>query len=273
MKKMMMAAFALVAASVCAGPSWTNFDDAHHICGPKVSPASFAGKVVLVDRWNYKCHSCIRSLSEMQSYLQKYGDRGLVVIGSHISNGTKEQAAQVVKSKGATFPVYQECGIANAPATRGIPAPYIIGVDGKMVWASSGGLNKEDLEKALKVAMRKLPAVLHDLLLEDVKELAEKRPGLALLRAEEFAKKFPKEKDLVKEARAALAANAEVKKLMALEQTLEKFEGKKPSASEVNAAVRKAEGLLNATVPGGAMEARILIIKFKNMAPQKPAKK
>lgn len=268
MKRLTMMAFALVAANVFAGPSWTNFDDAHHICGPKVSPSGFRGKVVLVDRWNYKCYPCIRSLSEMEAYSRKYGDKGLVVIGSHRSNGTKEQVEQVAKSNGATFPVYQDCGIANAPATSGVPAPYVIGVDGKLVWASGGGYKKEDLDHALKVALRKLPAVLHDLLLEEVKELAQTRPGLALMRADEFVKKFPKEKDLVKETRTALAADGEVKRLMALEQTLEKFQGKKPSVNEVNAAIRKAKGLLDAAVPGGAMEARRLMIQFEKMAPQ-----
>jgi thiol-disulfide isomerase/thioredoxin len=44
---------------------------------------SLRGKVVLVDFWTYSCVNCLRTLPYLNSWDEKYRDKGLVIIGVH----------------------------------------------------------------------------------------------------------------------------------------------------------------------------------------------
>ncbi len=50
--------------------------------GPLTSSA-LRGKVVLVNFWTYSCINWIRQLPHVRAWAERYGDRGLVVIGVH----------------------------------------------------------------------------------------------------------------------------------------------------------------------------------------------
>src|SRR5205823_328609 len=50
---------------------------------PPLSAADLRGKVVLIDFWTYTCINWLRSLPYVRAWAEKYGDRGLVVIGVH----------------------------------------------------------------------------------------------------------------------------------------------------------------------------------------------
>jgi len=46
-------------------------------------PELLKGKVVLIDIWDYTCVNCIRTLPYIQSWAEKYKDKGLVILGVH----------------------------------------------------------------------------------------------------------------------------------------------------------------------------------------------
>ena len=61
-------------AAIGRGAVWLN--------SPGLTPASVAGKVVLVDFWTYTCINSLRTLPYRRAWARKYGP-GLVVIGVH----------------------------------------------------------------------------------------------------------------------------------------------------------------------------------------------
>ena len=61
-------------AAIANAPEWLN--------SPRLTAASLAGKVVLVDFWTYTCINWLRTLPYVRAWAQKY-QQGLVVIGVH----------------------------------------------------------------------------------------------------------------------------------------------------------------------------------------------
>ena len=48
-----------------------------------LTPSGLRGKVVLVEFWTYTCINWLRSMPYVRAWNEKYGSRGLVVIGVH----------------------------------------------------------------------------------------------------------------------------------------------------------------------------------------------
>src|SRR5690242_8400306 len=62
-------------ASLRAATAWLN--------SPPLAAADLRGKVVLIDVWTYTCVNWLRTLPYVRAWADKYGSRGLVVIGVH----------------------------------------------------------------------------------------------------------------------------------------------------------------------------------------------
>src|SRR5207253_2224497 len=75
-------------------------------------PLSFRqlrGRAVLVDFWDYTCMNCIRTLPYVQAWHERYGNKGLTVIGVHTPEFTFAQyesnVERGVREFGLTYPV------------------------------------------------------------------------------------------------------------------------------------------------------------------------
>ncbi len=79
------------------------------INSPPLTPASFRGKVVLVDFWTYSCINCLRTLPYIKAWNEEYKDSGLVIIGVHTPEFAFEKdeanVRKAVKDLGITYPV------------------------------------------------------------------------------------------------------------------------------------------------------------------------
>ena len=62
-------------ASFAGATGWLNSEP--------LSPADLRGKVVLVDFWTFTCVNWLRTFPYVRAWAEKYGDKGLVVIGVH----------------------------------------------------------------------------------------------------------------------------------------------------------------------------------------------
>jgi len=101
-----------------------------------ITLASLKGKVVLVDFWTYSCINCIRTIPYLNSWYEKYADKGLVIIGVHTPEFEFEKDYNNVKAAVEKFeikyPVVQDNdkGTWNAYENRYWPHKYLIDNEG-----------------------------------------------------------------------------------------------------------------------------------------------
>lgn len=99
---------------------------------------SLKGKIVLIDIWDYTCVNCIRTLPYIQSWAEKYKDKGLVIIGVHSPEFAFEKEPgnleAAVEKFGLTYPTIadNEFEIWNSLANRYWPAKYIFDASGTL---------------------------------------------------------------------------------------------------------------------------------------------
>ncbi len=115
-------------------PEFTGID--HWLNSPPLTMAALQGKVVLVDFWTYSCINCIRTLPYVESWYQKYGSEGFVVVGVHtpefaFEHDTANVAAAITRF-GITYPVAQDNEYATWTAYNNEywPADYLIDATG-----------------------------------------------------------------------------------------------------------------------------------------------
>ncbi|MBV9462641.1 MAG: TlpA family protein disulfide reductase [Verrucomicrobiae bacterium] len=123
---------------------------------PKISlsqwvgePADWKGKVLLMEFWATWCPPCRKSIPHLNEIWEKYKDQGLMVVG--VSN----ESAQTIKSFQHEIPMKYPVAISTSLArdygVEGIPQAFIIGRDGKVLWAGHPmELNDSIVENALK---------------------------------------------------------------------------------------------------------------------------
>ena len=103
-----------------------------------LTPADLAGKVVLIDIWNYSCINWIRQAPYVRAWAEKYKDRGLVVIGVHSPEFGFETDADNVrraaKAMGVTYPIVMDSdhAIWRALDNEAWPALYFVDAHGRI---------------------------------------------------------------------------------------------------------------------------------------------
>jgi thiol-disulfide isomerase/thioredoxin len=134
------------------------------------SPLSFhqlRGRVVLVDFWDYTCVNCIRTLPYIQAWHERYGNKGLTVIGVHTPEFTFAQyesnVERGIREFGLTYPIVvdNDREIWKAFANRYWPTKYLLDKDGYLRYAHFG-----------EGAYRECEEVIRELLLEANSTLA-----------------------------------------------------------------------------------------------------
>ncbi len=148
-------------ATAFAGAEWRHLDDDSWRSGPKLTPDKLKGKVVLVDKWGVFCPPCRASLPHLEAIWKKFRNKPFVLIGAHCQGEQREKIAELVKANNLTYSIYQDAGMVNEPAVRGIPFFYLLAPDGSIVYQKLGfgGQNGEqELENAIKAELAKLVA-------------------------------------------------------------------------------------------------------------------
>jgi len=120
--------------------------------GESVALDKLRGKVVYVDFWASWCGPCRRSFPWMNEMQQKYGSRGLVVVGVNVDK-KRSDAERFLAQIPATFAiVYDEPGATpSAYGVKGMPSSYLIDTQGKVTYVERGFLDehKADLEQRM----------------------------------------------------------------------------------------------------------------------------
>ena len=114
--------------------------------GKQISSASLKGKVVLINFFATWCPPCQKELAEVQQKLwPKFKDNKnfqMLVIGRE---HTDAELAKYNEKKGFTFPLYPDKNraIFGAFAKNLTPRTYLIGKDGKVMYAGKGYTEEE----------------------------------------------------------------------------------------------------------------------------------
>lgn len=216
MRKTVFAAVLLSAVSLQAAVQWRNVDQAHYLAGRKASEGYLKGKVVLVDRWGLGCPPCRRMLPRLEEIWRGFRTKPFVVLGGHCKGwGDVEGIRNLVKDLGLTYSIYEDAGLAvGEPAFNSIPFLYVVDATGRVVYRGHDDRN----------ATQAIVTALTDM--ESPRDIAQWRrfldwelenlPGRALLRLNEFKKKFPKEAKEYAAKEKELLAIPDVKKLSEL---------------------------------------------------------
>jgi thiol-disulfide isomerase/thioredoxin len=105
---------------------------------PPLTPADLRGKVVLVDFWTYTCINWLRTLAYVRAWAEKYGDRGLVVVGVHTPEFPFERdvdnVRQAAKDMTVDYPIALDSDYAVWRAFNNMywPAVYIADAQGRI---------------------------------------------------------------------------------------------------------------------------------------------
>ncbi len=116
--------------------------------------ASLRGKVVLLDFWTYSCINCIRTIPYLESWQEKYGKDGLVVLGVHSPEFDFEKnignVRAAVQKFGITYPVVLDSNHAtwDAYGNQYWPHDYLIDASGRVRFdhIGEGGYNETESE-------------------------------------------------------------------------------------------------------------------------------
>lgn len=98
--------------------------------GRKVSLNDYTGKVILMDVWATWCGPCRASMPHVQQLHEKYGDRGLVVIGVNIEGHSPNVMRYIQKGRFTFTMLFDKTKTVNRLyQIRGIPRTFLIDKD------------------------------------------------------------------------------------------------------------------------------------------------
>jgi thiol-disulfide isomerase/thioredoxin len=121
--------------------------------GDAVALDKLRGKVVYVDFWASWCGPCRRSFPWMSEMQQKYGTRGLVVVGINVDKKRADADRFLAQTPAGFTVVYDEAGAApSAYGVKSMPSSYLIDAQGKITFVERGFLDEHKAELEQRIA-------------------------------------------------------------------------------------------------------------------------
>jgi thiol-disulfide isomerase/thioredoxin len=117
------------------------------------------GKVVLIDFWTYGCYNCQNTLPYVKQWWDKYKDRGLVIVGVHTPEFSREHVLanvrDAVEREGIGWPVVQDNDYAiwRAYGNHYWPRFYLVDRRGQIVYDHIGEGAYDETERWIVAAL------------------------------------------------------------------------------------------------------------------------
>jgi thiol-disulfide isomerase/thioredoxin len=117
-------------ASFAGATGWINSE--------ALTPESLRGKVVAVDFWTFTCVNWLRTFPYIRAWAQKYGDKGLAVVGVHTPEfpfeGDIDNVRRQAKMLGVEYPIAVDSnyGVWRAFDNNYWPALYLADAEGRI---------------------------------------------------------------------------------------------------------------------------------------------
>ena len=131
-------------------PDWTLKDPQ----GKEHKLSDYRGKVVVLDFWATWCAPCRAAMPGIQASHEKYGPKGTHVFG--LNCWESGDAPGYMKEQKFTYGLLLQADeVASTYGVSGIPAIFVIGPDGKIIYRSVGFEGEEALEAAIEKGLGK----------------------------------------------------------------------------------------------------------------------
>jgi len=127
---------------------WLNVEKPLHL-------ADLHGKVVLLEMWTFDCINCQHVMPSLKGWHEKYGDKGLVLIGNHYPEFDFEADLNNLKDAIKRFDIHYAVAQDNDAATWSAyhnnywPALYLIDKTGHIRYVHVGEGAYEETEHAI----------------------------------------------------------------------------------------------------------------------------
>jgi len=121
--------------------------------GKKIDLADYRGKIVLLEFWATWCGPCISQMPNMKRMYDQYHNQGLEIIGVNLDQNL-EAAKSFIDQQQINWPhiadqaTYRSVN-ANKYNVKEIPATFLIGTNGKIVYASEPFVGFESVIRRL----------------------------------------------------------------------------------------------------------------------------
>lgn len=104
------------------------------ISGPNVTAPDLKGHVVFLDYWGVECPACLAAMPALAALNNELSDYGLIVLGSHVQDGTDEQIRVAPLSRGVTYQITHQTRAADDGDLDGIPHGFLFDHTGQCLW-------------------------------------------------------------------------------------------------------------------------------------------
>lgn len=124
--------------------------------GKPMTLKSLKGKVVMIDFWAFDCEPCIQAMPHVVDLDNKYGKKGLVVIGVHTPRADYEKSIEGLRDAmtrmNITFPVLvdEKQKIWHDYLCDLWPSQFVIDRDGFVRYSHGGVGRYEDMEAVIQ---------------------------------------------------------------------------------------------------------------------------
>lgn len=120
----------------------------------KIELKDFRGRVVLLDFWATWCHGCVQEMPWFVEFHDKYGQKGLTVIGvSMDEDGWKEIKPFLERTKVPYRIVLGDAVAGKRYGIAGLPDTFLIDRQGRIAASYAGLVDKDDVERNLRVLL------------------------------------------------------------------------------------------------------------------------
>ncbi len=107
--------------------------------GREHSLSDYRGKLVVLNFWTSRCPNCQNSMPSLQRLHTRYRDQDVVFLGVQCRDRPDVDGAAFARQRGITFPqLLDGDSITVQYQIRGIPAFFVIGPDGRLMYQSVG---------------------------------------------------------------------------------------------------------------------------------------